>query len=166
MDVLTFNNDGIFREALCQSERFVGFDPWIVVDWCSLVLWHKITVQPRLTSALNILPILVSVEPYICSLLVRVPKRKRKKRRHTGNDDILVMRNKILNDAGGAINNVGVPPVYPRMLWFQCRGQQVIPSSGHNFSSRSLSFKPMSFLDTLTRTSSEILFHDQDTVEG
>lgn len=62
----------------------------------------------------------------------------------TRNQDVAVMGDKILDDLLGAVDDVDVTPVDPRMFWFHGCGEQVISGFAHLLSSRALGSKAMS----------------------
>lgn len=57
------------------------------------------------------------------------------------------MRDKILNDLLGAVHDVDVSPVDPRVLWLERRREQVVSGLAHEFSPWALSREAMSGLN-------------------
>ncbi len=75
------------------------------------------------------------------------------------------MRNEILQNALGAIHNIHISPIDPRMLRLERRIKQVIPRPADRLPSRALRREAMSVLHLLTGDLPKVLLHDEGAVE-
>ena len=76
------------------------------------------------------------------------------------------MLHEVLQDSLGALNDVDISPVHPRVLGFEGSGKQVISSAPHSFPTRTLSLKRMPLLNVLAQHEVKILLDDGGAIEG
>ena len=91
---VTFSEHNVSVKGFGQSSALVGFDPRIVIE-----------------ATLNINAVSVAMEPDIYDSLAVTVMAHRFSR--TGNQNVLIVRNKILNDLLGGIDDVHISPVHP-----------------------------------------------------
>lgn len=96
----------------------------------------------------------------------KIPRSVGKWGVRTGNNNISIMGNKIFDDLFWAVLDITISPVYPRMLRLEGRSEEIVPGSGHDLSSGSLSGISMSFFNILRADRTEILLDDLYAVEG
>lgn len=86
--------------------------------------------------------------------------------KRTGDNNVLVVGDKVLNQAVGALLDISITPVHPRMLGLQCGVEQVVARLGHGLAARSLGGIGMSFLDILAQLVVEVLDNHGGASEG
>lgn len=83
-----------------QLSTFVRFDPGIVIK-----------------STFDVDTVSIAVKPDICEL--SVPEELNEPKKHTGYQNVLVVRNEILNDFLRTVDNIHISPIDPRMVWLE-----------------------------------------------
>lgn len=83
----------------------------------------------------------------------------------TGNDDILVVGNEVLENVPWTFNDIHISPINPRMFRCQSACEQVVSCLSKSLSACTLELKGMTILDTLTNGNSKVLLDNLDAVE-
>jgi len=76
------------------------------------------------------------------------------------------MRDKVLNDLIGAIDNIHVAPVHPRVIRLESRSKQIVTSAAHGFAAWTLSLKRVARLDALVQFEAKVLLDNHGAAEG
>ena len=85
---------------------------------------------------------------------------------HTGNKNIAIVGDKVLDDLGRAVLDVDITPVYPTMLRLHSSTEKVISSLAHGLSARTLGSETVSVFNTLAQVNTKIFLHYGSAVEG
>ncbi|KAK5624505.1 hypothetical protein RRF57_000221 [Xylaria bambusicola] len=79
----------------------------------------------------------------------------------TGDNNILIVAHKILDDGERCCFNVNVPPIHPRVIWAQSSAQQPISCLCHELATACLSGKSMATLNVLVDFLAEIFLNNR-----
>lgn len=85
---------------------------------------------------------------------------------HTRNKDITVVGHEIFDDTFGAIRDIDVSPVHPRMLGLHRRVEQVVAGATNGLTTGPLGGERVTILDAHLDIGSEVLLHDGRAVES
>lgn len=83
----------------------------------------------------------------------------------TGNENVPIVGNKVLENLLGAVHDIYIPPVHPRMLRLERRGQEVVAGLAHGLAPGSLGLEGMTLLDTLAQLESKVLLDNHGAPE-
>lgn len=83
----------------------------------------------------------------------------------TRNKNVFVMGNKVLENILGAVDNIHIAPIDPRMLRLESSGKKIVPGLAHSLATRALGLKRVPILYTLAKSKVEILLDDHGRVE-
>ena len=84
---------------------------------------------------------------------------------HTGNKNIAVVSDEILNDLGRTVLDIDITPVDPTVLRLHSSAEKVISSLAHGLSARTLSSETVSVFDTLAQMNTEIFLNHSSAAE-
>lgn len=109
-----------------------------------------ITLLPTVVieSALNVGSVLITMEPDV------------------GHKDVPVVGDEILNDLVGAVLDVHIAPVDPRVLGLQGSGEKIVSCAAHGLSARALGSEAVSVLYALREVDAKVLFDNHGAAEG
>lgn len=84
----------------------------------------------------------------------------------TGNKNVLIVGNEILEDLLGAVNNIHISPVNPGVLGLQGSRKKVVARATHGLATRTLGSERVALLNILAQLEVEILLDNHGAVEG
>lgn len=123
--------------------------------------------RSKLTSSLDIAAVLVAVEPNVYHMLASVAHVGYLPRAiHTGNKNVLIVGNEVLEDLLGAVNDIHVSPVDPGVLRLQGSREEVVAGATHGLAARTLGSERVTLLNILAQLEVEVLLDDHGAVEG
>jgi len=86
-------------------------------------------------------------------------------RQHTGNNNIPVVGDKVLDNLGRTVHNVDVSPVDPRVVGLQGGREEIVARSAHCLSARALGLEAVTVLDILAQLEAKVLLDNQSAAE-
>lgn len=75
------------------------------------------------------------------------------------------MSDEVLNDSGGTVLDINIPPVDPRVVRLERGCQEVVARPAHGLATRPLSFESMSVLNVLAELEAKVLLDNEGTPE-
>lgn len=85
---------------------------------------------------------------------------------HTGNENVLIVGNEVLENLLGAVDNVRISPVDPGVLRLKGSRKEVVARAPHGLAARALGSKRVALLNILAQLEVKVLLDNQGAAEG
>lgn len=89
----------------------------------------------------------------------------KRSRQHTGNNNVPVVGDEVLNDLGRTVDNVDISPVDPRVVGLQGGREEIVARPAHGLSARPLGLEAVTVLDILAQLEAKVLFDNHSAAE-